>query len=137
MNKTQIKIALPIIIEGIIFSLAVKFLFNGCGPKDDGSFMKCHWSEQAVFALTLALIFTGIIALFVKSKDIARGLAFSLIPFGAVIISIPNYFIGACKMAEMRCRTTLVPGATVSGIIILITGLVLFFVTGNKSDSKE
>ena len=134
MKKAQYKISLPIQLEGILFSLGVKYLFHACGPKSDGSFMKCHWSEQAVFALSLAIIFLGIIGLFIKSLDVVRGLALSLIPIGILILLIPNVLIGVCGMADMRCHTVFIPGSAVSGVIISVTGLLLFLIGGKAKN---
>lgn len=137
MKNLQYRIALPIIIEGSLFSISIKTLFHACGPKDDGSFMKCHWSEQAVFAFTLAILFTGIVCLFLRSRDQARGLALSLLPIGALIILLSNKFIGICKMATMHCHTVFLPASTVIGIITLATGLLIYFISATKKQENQ
>ncbi|MBO5574333.1 MAG: DUF4418 family protein, partial [Clostridium sp.] len=46
-------IALTII--SFLFLIGTKTIFGPCGPKEDGSFMTCHWAGQALFGIACVM----------------------------------------------------------------------------------
>ena len=52
----------------LILTIGIKTFFSGCGPKEDGSWMLCHWTEQTIFILGICLSIISLIALIFDGK---------------------------------------------------------------------
>ena len=42
-------------VLSLLLTIGSKTIFSACGPKEDGSWMTCHWAEQAVFGMGIVL----------------------------------------------------------------------------------
>ena len=57
-----------LLLLSLALCLGVKLVFHACGMKEDGSYMNCHWAEQAVFAVSAGLTITSVLRLFLDRK---------------------------------------------------------------------
>lgn len=110
----------------LLFSLAlcigVKCLFHACGAKDDGSFMSCHWAEQAVFALSLGMTAGSVLRLFLN-RQAKAGAALMLSVTAVMTALLPGVFIRLCMMQEMRCHAVMRPAVIIVCVLLAVTGI--------------
>lgn len=121
---------LPFINTGLslFLTLGTKFIFHACGPKDDGSYMMCHYAQTTVTALGIVITVTALLSAVIKDEKIKAGLSMSLIPPAVLAIFIPNIIIPLCMMSSMRCQSIMRPCIIlVSIVIIVIAALTAFF----------
>lgn len=106
-----------LLLLSLALCLGVKLVFHACGAKDDGSWMSCHWAEQAVFAASLALTAAGLLRLFLDRKAKAgAALAMSMLSIAAALV--PGIFIRLCMMETMRCHAVMRPA------VLILCGLI-------------
>ncbi len=126
MNKNR-KIdirGILLLILGIFLTVGVKIIFNCCDPKDDGSWMRCHWAEQSVFGVGIALSVMAVIRLIARRADTKKGVSAAMIPAALLNIFIPGILIGLCMMSEMRCRAVMRPSVSVISAVIAIIAVI-------------
>ena len=115
-------IGFALLAESVIFSIGTRTFFSPCKePKEDGSWMSCHWAGNAVFVLSLCLLAMSVVFLLVKSAEMKRGVAAGMIPVALAAAVLPGNAIALCMMKTMRCHTMLAPGAMVFGGLIALT----------------
>ena len=107
------------------------FVFTACGPKEDGSWMLCHWADRTVVALAAAFLAASVIRFFV-SKDVKKGISIAFIPFSVITLLIPGKIIRLCMMHDMRCWTLMKPFVTVTAVLILAVSIAEVIVRGIK-----
>ncbi len=66
--------------------------------------MKCHWTAQAEFALSLPLLGVGLLMVFNRRKETVRTLSALGILLGGMVLAVPTFLIGVCGSA-MVCHT--------------------------------
>ena len=119
----------PPVFEIVLFALcavyfigALTFLFP-CGPKEDGSFMTCHWAGQALRGVSCLMAVVAALALATRNDAARRGLVTALIPAGALTAALPGRLIGLCMMNSMTCQAVTRPAALVFGLLIAALAL--------------
>jgi hypothetical protein len=119
-NKDNI-FGIIFLVLGALLSAGTAWIFPVCGPKDDGSWMKCHWSSQALIGIGVVLVVLAVAYLIVPQRHAKAGMSLAIIPVGLFAIAVPNGLIGLCGMAEMQCRATTQPAVTIiSAAIVLL-----------------
>ena len=114
-----------LLIVGLIQALGLKFVFGACGPKEDGKWMRCHYTETVGIAIGILVVFVGIVYIATSSKAlIGAGLSLALIPVGIISILLPHKLIGVCMKETMKCVAVTSPAITVLGAIIVIIAVV-------------
>ncbi|MBQ8966090.1 DUF4418 family protein [Ruminococcus sp.] len=111
-----------LLICSLGMSAGVKLCFHACGPKEDGSYMTCHWAEQAVFTIGCVMAVISVLLLIVSNNGMRRGLALALVPAGAGAALIPNTMIKLCMMTDMHCHSVMKPAVIVLGIAAAVLG---------------
>ncbi|MBR1862565.1 MAG: DUF4418 family protein [Ruminococcus sp.] len=134
-NVKETVLAAAILICSICLCAGAKLVFHACGPKEDGSYMACHWAEQAIFGIGCAMTAISVFLIAVRNRGMKRGLALSLLPCGAVCALIPNILIKLCMMTEMRCHTVMRPAAVIFGLITAVLGTVYAVIC--KEEKKD
>ena len=125
MNKIKSRIGgIILFILCIMLTAGTKLIFPACAAHDDGSFMNCHWAEQAVFGAGLALTAISLIVLVSGKGKAASGASLALIPIAAITAVIPDILIPLCKMPMMRCHTAMRPAIIVISCLIAAAALV-------------
>ena len=106
-----------------LFLLGVLFVFHPCGPKEDGSWMNCHWAGVAVAVCAGVMTVLSLLRLFLRSRGARTILSGLTILAAAAAAVIPGNVIGLCMMADMRCRAVMRPAAMVfAALVILAAG---------------
>ena len=127
MDNKKTKIGLCDILQiifSVIFFAGLLSFFKACGPKEDGSFMTCHWANMALSGLSALLLAVSALKLFFKenSAEIALDICTVLICILAALV--PGKLIGLCMMASMRCRSVMRPAAIVMSVLIAVIALI-------------
>jgi hypothetical protein len=121
---------------GLFQSIGTLWLFPTCGAKDDGSYMKCHWTGQTLIALGAVVVIMAVIYLFAKSKSVRGGIALSVIPVGLMTIAVPNFLIGVCGMPNMQCHAFTLPINTIIGAVSVGLGVLSSIYLLHKNDER-
>lgn len=111
-------IALTII--SFLFLIGTKTIFGSCGPKEDGSFMTCHWAGQALFGIACVMAVLAILHLVICSEGVRMGLDLAFCALAALVFWLPGKLIPLCMMPSMHCRMTMKPGSMVFAALLII-----------------
>ena len=125
-------IGVLIIIIGLLVAFAPFGYAHVCFPKADGSFMKCHWTGEAVRMLGGLIAALGVIFSVCKRSRI--GLAFSNIGLGICLILLMTVVIGTCKNAAMPCNVWTKPVIMLLAIVLIAVNAVYLFLHRKQSD---
>ena len=121
-----------LLLLSLALCLGVKLVFHACGMKEDGSYMNCHWAEQAVFAVSAGLTITSVLRLFLDRKAKA-GAALAMSVTATFTALIPGVCIRLCMMDTMRCHAVMRPAVIILCGMLSLTGIA-DFVLGRKED---
>ncbi len=97
-----------IILLCVIICLGASMFFQPCGPRDDDSWMVCHWAGQAVIGLGCVMTIIGVARCFVD-PGVRQGMDIAMIPIAGFTAYIPDNVIMLCKVETMRCHTMFHP----------------------------
>ncbi len=125
-------------ILNILFFLGAIFVFHPCGPKDDGTWMTCHWAGNAISLMGAFGTILSIINIFVKNET-KLGLYIANIVIFIGTILIPGTLINLCMMSDMRCNAITKPCTIVFSIIIIlfaVINLITILANQKKSGNK-
>ena len=111
-----------------------KLLFHACGAKEDGSFMTCHWAEQAVFASSLGMTLAAAIRLSF-GRRFRAGVSLGITIAAVMTALVPGVFIRLCMMQEMRCHAVMRPAVILLCIAIAVTGVVDMLLARKEADA--
>ena len=119
-----------------LLTAGVKTVFCACDHKSEsGMWMSCHWAEQALFAIGIALCCASLMTVIIRSGKVRAGLALGMIPAAVSAMLIPNVLINLCMKTDMRCHTVMRPAVMlICGVIAVCAGITAF--SGLKSKEK-
>ena len=103
--------------------LGSKLLFHACGPKEDGSWMSCHWAEQTVFLMSIGLTVVSAVRLCL-SRPAKAGAALAMSVMSVATALIPGIAIRLCMMDTMRCHAVMRPAVLILCGLIAVAGVV-------------
>lgn len=110
-----------------VFFIGMLTVFGPCGPKEDGTWMTCHWAGQAVAGIAAVLLCLAAAHGIAGDPGVKAGLSIAIIPLSALAIVIPGNLIGMCMMDTMRCHAVMKPAVLLcSALMILSAGFDLF-----------
>ena len=137
MNKTQIK-ALDIIVPALslVFLVGILTVFQPCGPRDDGSWMSCHWAGRAVSGVAGAMLVLSVLRLF-GGPGVKRGIDLALIVLSALAALFPGRLIGLCMMHDMRCHMLTAPFTFVLSALTALAALFDLLTSMGKEKRHE
>ena len=124
-------------ILSLVLTIGVKTFFSACGPKEDGSFMTCHWAEQAVLAMGIALTAMSVILLIMGSSKAGFGAALSILAAAGMTVLIPGVMIDLCMMPQMHCHVAMRPAVIVLCALIIVTAAVHIFMQLRKKGAEK
>lgn len=110
---------LLLLVFSLLYLSGILTFFAPCGPKEDGSWMTCHWAGQAALGTAAVLTVLSVVHILAKDRGIKLGLDVGILSAAALSALIPGRLIGLCMMPEMRCRQLTAPGVTVCSVLIL------------------
>jgi hypothetical protein len=123
-KKVNIRVTdIVLLVVSLAYVVLLLTVFKACGPKDDGSFMKCQWAWRAVVTTSIVIAVNAVIHLAIPDKNIKLGLAIAIFTVSVANIFLAGTIIPLCGMATMECRTLTQPGNTVLGIITAIAAV--------------
>ncbi len=124
MNKPKIK-ALDIVfpVLSLVFLVGILTVFQPCGPREDGSWMSCHWAGRAVAGAAGAMLLLSVLRLVVRAGA-KQGLDLALIALAALALALPGHLIGLCMMHDMRCHTLTAPCTAVLSCLMAAAAAV-------------
>ena len=121
-----------LVIVEVLFLTGVLTVFKACGPKDDGSWMTCHWAGQAAIGVAVVLLIIAIVHMIVPAAKVKLGLALAIIPVSILVAVIPGCLINLCMMDTMRCHTVMRPFIIIMSVITIILSVIDILVQRKK-----
>ena len=118
---------IAVLVFSICLTIGIRTLFKACDAKEDGSWMTCHWAEQAVFAVSVAILIAACALVFYNGRGhhgVKAGISFAIAVQAAVCIAVPGVFIGLCMMDTMRCHTVMRPAVIVVCLLVCATAVI-------------
>ena len=113
-----------LLVLSAVFMIGIRTFFASCGPKDDGSWMTCHWAGQAVTGIAAVLLVIAIIHMFVPNAKIKQGLSLAVIPAALLSAILPGNLIGLCMMNTMRCHSVMHPAVIVVSVLMIAAAVL-------------
>ena len=113
-----------IVVISVFFFVGICFLFEPCAPKEDGSFMTCHWAGQALAGIAALLTVQSVIRLFVKGAGKKQGMDLAMAATAILAIAVPGHLIRLCMMADMRCHAVMTPFVRVMSVLVFACAVV-------------
>ena len=123
MKTKKIKFGISdiiLLLLSIIFLVGILTFFKTCGPKNDGSWMTCHWAGNTVTGLADILTVISFLQLIIPDSKIKIGLSVSIIPISILAIFIPGTLINICMTNIMRCNAIMRPSVTIMSVLMII-----------------
>lgn len=114
------------ILSGLLIIAIPTILFPVC--KSSGVRMACYYSKQAEIGLGAAVVFIGLVIVFLKQAEIRIGLSIGLLPLAVLAYIYPVYLIGVCHASSMACRIGTLPALKIiASILFVLTVIHLWF----------
>ncbi len=113
-----------LLVLSSIYLVGIKTFFRACDPKEDGSWMVCHWASQAIVAFAIVLTAISLLHLIMASPAVKAGLSLALIPCAIVSAMIPGGFVKLCRMTTMRCHTITRPSVLIISIFFVVVAVI-------------
>ena len=133
--KTKVCAVTGLIIA-VLMEVGLCSFLAACGPKEDGSWMMCHYVQNVLLLLGGCLVLLHTLALvFSETTHIAGGILLAGVLLFVCCIVVPDRVIHMCMMDTMRCHTVMQPGVLVISILGILADLTgtIFFITAKKS----
>ena len=108
-----------LLVLSAVFLIGIRTFFAPCGPKDDGSWMTCHWAGQAITGIAAVLLVISVIHMFVKDAKVKQGLAIAMIPVALFSLILPGNMIGLCMMNTMRCHSVMCTASVIVSVLVI------------------
>lgn len=125
-NTASNLLSILLLVLSVFLTFGTEFLFHGCDPKADGSFMMCHWAQRAVVGTGVVLIVLYILSLVVKDRKIRSAFIISGIPVTILAMLLPGKVMHLCMSNTMRCHTVMQPSVlAVCSVILVVTVIAL------------
>ena len=122
MKKVKIGISdMILLVLSIIFLVGILTFFKTCGPKNDGSWMTCHWAGNTVTGIAVILTAISFVHMLIPDRKIKIGLSVSIIPVSVLAILVPGVLINTCMADVMRCNAIMRPS------VIILSSLMIVF----------
>ncbi len=100
--------------------IGIRTFFAPCGPKEDGSWMTCHWAGQAVTGTAVVLLVLALVRILVRDRGMKVGLDMGMAAAAVLSALLPGRLIGLCMMPDMRCHQLTVPGTAVCAVLVVL-----------------
>lgn len=129
-NKDRIRITdIALVLLSALYLLGMLTVLGPCGPKEDGSYMNCHYAGIAAAAAAAVLLVLAAGHLLLSGWRWKRGLSLAMIPTAAAGAWIPGNVIHLCMMTNMRCHAVMRPAAILFSAAVILTAAADIFLT--------
>ncbi|WP_140445049.1 MULTISPECIES: DUF4418 family protein [unclassified Bifidobacterium] len=106
-------------------AIAPQTFAHACQGHD--TFGACHYSQQVVTGIGVAILALGIVSLFVEGR-IRVGLNIAVIIDALLMLAVPTILIGICPGQMMHCRMVMLPTLIVLGVLeIVFAAIAVWF----------
>ena len=102
---------------GLLLAVGVMTVFSACGPKEDGTWMRCHQAQIAVAVCGAALTVLFILTAVIKSKTAVILLNIAALVVSVIAFLIPGTLMPMCMMKTMPCYTVMQPFVRIMAIL--------------------
>ena len=102
---------------GLLLAVGVMTVFSACGPKEDGTWMRCHQAQIAVAVCGMALVVLFALTAVVKSKTSVLLLNIAALVISVIAFLIPGILMPMCMMKTMPCYTAMQPFVRIMAIL--------------------
>ena len=136
MKKTQITEIIMIAAEAVLL-IGNNTWFKVCGPKDDGSFMACHWAGRMVTACALLLLALSIAHFIFKDLKAKAAADLSVGLTALMTLLTPGMIINLCGMPEMMCRAHTQPWVIVLSAVIIVAAAFDAFLVRSALEAEK
>ena len=102
---------------GLLLAVGVMTVFSACGPKEDGTWMRCHQAQIAVAVCGMALVVLFALTAVVKSKTAVLLLNIAALVISVIAFLIPGILMPMCMMKTMPCYTAMQPFVRIMAIL--------------------
>ena len=121
----------------IILLIGNNTWFKVCGPKDDGSFMACHWAGRMITAC--AVLILVLTAAHIVFKDVKAKLALDLSIGCTAVMTLlaPGTIIGLCGDSMMMCRAHTQPWTIGLSAAIILAVCLDAFVSRSLTEGEK
>lgn len=123
-NKNVFVADIVVLALSLVLLLGTKFVFHACGPKEDGTFMRCHAAEVAVLIVAAVASLVAVIQFFLKNPRVKAFLSETGILLACLAAAIPGRIFGLCMMESMHCQAVMKPAVTVVSVLLIVAGVV-------------
>jgi preprotein translocase subunit SecY len=136
--KNRLLTGIITIIIGLVTAIGPLTIFSVCGPMENGSFMKCHWTARAELGIGILIVLLGVALVFLTAKQIRIGISTGIALFAILEILIPNKLIGVCGGEHMQCHALTLPTLTLLGVgTFLVAILNAFYLAYAERKERE
>lgn len=136
--KNRFKVTdILIFIAAAVYAVGLKTLFRSCGPMEDGSWMTCHWAEQAAFGAAVALLIIAALRFVSANPGVKLGISIASIPVSLLGIVFPGVLIRLCMMNTMRCHAVMRPFCIVMSVLIIILSVIDIIIERGPKENED
>ena len=104
----------------LLLGFGIVFFFGACGPKEDGSWMACHWAERAVLVLGILCSLLALLKLFCANDGVKLGLSVAIFCISLAAFFVPGRIFSLCKNIQMRCHLLMKPSVLVVTVLLCL-----------------
>lgn len=126
-------LALIILFLAVALLLLPDFIAPVC---HSDNMMKCHSMANANKGIAVALMAVGSMLLFVKHRDVARGIAIGGILMAALAIANSAFLICGCASPMMSCNTKNIPATYLVAGLLILTQIAFVWKSGSRNQVK-
>lgn len=120
----------------LFLTIGVMTIFPACGPKEDGTWMNCHFAQLTVFGLALLMTVLSFSTLFTGPQ--AGRLLYVLNIVCALLAAVlPGNVIHLCMMNEMQCRSVMRPSVILMSVILIALSLICIAAGKQKTGRRK
>lgn len=116
--KNKLFASIPAIVLGALIAVAPQTFARVCSS-ENGMHMACYYTARAALGLGVVIAVIGCIALF-TTAPIRAGLNIAVIINALLVIAVPTFLIGVCKMPMMHCVSTARPTLIVLSVLAIV-----------------
>lgn len=120
------------LIVSVVFLIGMLTFLKPCGPKEDGTFMSCHYAGMALIILAAGMLVISLTGLFLKDGALKAAANVLQIVLSVIALIIPGTVIGLCMMPEMRCRAVMRPGSIIFAVLMILVSLAAILINRKK-----
>jgi len=119
-----------LVLLGILVAVGPWFIFPVC--EIYGSYlqtasgmkmpMPCGWTARAETGVGALIVVAGGLLIARRTPETKQAVGIFSVAAGALVILLPTYLIGMCRLADHPCRQLTLPSLEILGVAILIIG---------------